>query len=53
MVVIRNVFRLKFGKAREAVALTSSTSIGLAIVMAGLPWRPGDGWPAGPGTLGS
>jgi L-cysteine/cystine lyase len=30
------------GAAREAVALTPSTSIGLAIVMAGLPWRAGD-----------
>jgi L-cysteine/cystine lyase len=30
------------GTAREAVALTASTSAGLAIVMAGLPWEPGD-----------
>jgi L-cysteine/cystine lyase len=30
------------GAAREAVALTPSTSVGLAIVMAGLRWQPGD-----------
>lgn len=30
------------GAAREAIALTPSTSIGLAIVMAGLRWQPGD-----------
>jgi L-cysteine/cystine lyase len=30
------------GVAREAVAMTPSTSIGLAIVMAGLTWEPGD-----------
>jgi len=30
------------GSAREAVALTPSTSIGLAIVIAGLPWQAGD-----------
>lgn len=30
------------GAAREAVALTASTSVGLAIVFAGLAWQPGD-----------
>lgn len=30
------------GAAREAVALTPSTSVGLATVMAGLPWQQGD-----------
>jgi L-cysteine/cystine lyase len=30
------------GAAREAIALTASTSIGLAIVLAGLRWQPGD-----------
>jgi len=30
------------GVAREAVAMTESTSVGLAIVMAGLAWQPGD-----------
>jgi L-cysteine/cystine lyase len=30
------------GTAREAVALTASTSVGLAVVFAGLSWQPGD-----------
>src|SRR5213075_1659681 len=38
----RSAIAALVGAAREAVAMTPSTSIGLAIVMAGLSWQPGD-----------
>src|SRR2546430_728219 len=38
----RDAVAALFEAPRDGVAVTPSTSVGLAIVMAGLPWQPGD-----------